>query len=543
VASSPPARSPNAHVLATSVVVVLTLAACVATAPPTAAQAVPTAQSANSTATPEIVGALPNPAAADDEGEYVAVATAGRHNLTLSDGEDVVPVPAGGRVVLSPSPDAVAPGVDGRVVSAPLSLSNAGERLVLRQDGRPVDRLVYEDAPTAERVVATADGRTWRPVGLDPRTVRRHGSAPARGFVLPDSPAAPLDPIRRADERVLLAGYTFSSRRVADALVAAARRGADVRVLVDGSPVGGVDARQATVLDRLVAAGVAVRVVDGERAPVAYHHPKYAVADGAAVVTTENWKPAGTGGESSRGWGVVVRSRSVADDLASLFVADASGPGTTAWADHRRDESLQSSPPANGSYPAATAPAEFRADVSVLTAPGNAGAALRERIASADERVFVVQPTVGRDSALLDATLAAADRGVDVRILLSNAWYLAEENRALADALNARAERRDVPLAVRVAVPRGRYEKIHAKGVVVDDAAVVGSLNWNRHAVTENREVAVVLEGESAAAYYAAAFERDWTASGDQSGRAPRLFLLCVAVVVGVAGAALKRRF
>jgi phosphatidylserine/phosphatidylglycerophosphate/cardiolipin synthase-like enzyme len=491
------------------------------------------------------VAALPNPAAAGDTGEYVVVDTANATNLTLSDGEDTVAVPTGGRVVLSRSPAAVPDRIRGRRVAVPLSLSNAGERLVLRRDDGRADALVYENAPTAERVVATPEGSAWRPVGFEPREARHHGPSTVRAFVLPDAPTAPLAPIREADDRVLLAGYTFGSRRVADALVRAERRGATVRVLLDGSPVGGLTPRQAAALDRLVAAGVEVRLVAGDRASFAFHHPKYAVADDTAVVLTENWNPAGTGGHSSRGWGVVVDSPAVAGDLASLFAADSTAPGTVAWSDSRRTGTVESSP-ANGTFPSHVEPATARADgVTVLTAPGNARDALAARIDSADDRVYVVQPTLGRDSSLLAATLAAAERGVRVRVLLSNAWYVAEDNRALAAALNDRAERRDLRLAVRVADPDGRYEKVHAKGAVVDDAAVVGSLNWNRHAATENREVAVVLDGDEVAGYYADVFERDWTASAerDRSGRTPRLFLLCAVVFVGVAGAALRRRF
>jgi cardiolipin synthase len=38
----------------------------------------------------------------------------------------------------------------------------------------------------------------------------------------------------------------------------------------------------------------------------------------------------------------------------------------------------------------------------------------------------------------------------------------------------------DRPLEVRLADPNGAFEKIHAKGLIVDDDQVVlGSLNWN----------------------------------------------------------------
>jgi len=39
---------------------------------------------------------------------------------------------------------------------------------------------------------------------------------------------------------------------------------------------------------------------------------------------------------------------------------------------------------------------------------------------------------------------------------------------------------------------------------------LVGSLNWNQHAVTENREVNVVVRDERVARRYERAFRADW---------------------------------
>jgi len=63
---------------------------------------------------------------------------------------------------------------------------------------------------------------------------------------------------------------------------------------------------------------------------------------------------------------------------------------------------------------------------------------------------------------------------------------------------------------LRVAEPRGRYGKVHAKGLVVDDAVVVGSLNWNAHAARENREVLVAVESRVLADHFARVFTADW---------------------------------
>jgi len=482
---------------------------------------------------PTIVAAVPNPVADGDAGEFVVVQVPPKSaaNWTLTDGETAVALPAdrpGARLAVTDSPNATRRLADTPVVAVSrLSLSNAGERLRLRRDGSVVATLEYRDAPSGERLVRGSGGRRWRPVGFQPRDVRSHGRATVTGFLLPDAPSVPIETLRDARRRILLAGYTFTSDRVADALAAASRRGVEVRVLVDGDPVGGRSAHGAAVLDRLVAAGVEVAVLGGPHARFEYHHPKYAVVDDRALVTSENWKPAGVGGRSSRGWGVVVDSPSVAADLAGLFRADAGWRDAVPWSRHRRGKSFDPGTPANGSYPSRIDPTTTAGTVRVLTAPGNAESAVVGVIDAADERVDVIQPTIGRrDGPLLRATVRAAARGVEVRVLLSGAWYVAEENAALVEWLNGVAERRGLPLSARVAEPRGRFEKIHTKGVVADDVVVVGSLNWNANAVSDNREVAVAIRSADLAAYFREAFAADW------SSGAGRTTLVLVAGVV-----------
>ncbi|MEF8857043.1 MAG: phospholipase D-like domain-containing protein, partial [Haloplanus sp.] len=260
------------------------------------------------------------------------------------------------------------------------------------------------------------------------------------------------------------------------------------------------------------AAGVDVAVLGGPRARFDYHHPKYAVVDDRALVLTENWKPSGVGGRSSRGWGVVVDSATVAADLATLFRTDAGWRDAIPWRTFRRGTSFDAEPAAEGSYPSRFDPAEATAsEVRVLTAPGNAEVALVDVLDAAERRVDVIQPSIGRrDGPLLRATVRAAERGVEVRVLLSGAWYVAEENAALVEWLNGVAERRDLPLTARVADPAGRYEKVHAKGAVADDVVVVGSLNWNENAVSENREVALAIRSDALAGYFRETFAADW---------------------------------
>ena len=468
--------------------------------------------------TPGVAAVYPNPVTEEDRGEFVVLSVppgTGLDGFSLDDGEEAVALngTASGRVTLSTAPNATErlTGRSARPLPGDLALSNSGETLRLQRGNRTVDTLSYTNAPAAEVVDASGE---WRPLGATNRPVVGAGPGRVRAFALPDAPTLAVSRLRAADRRVLLAGYTLSSRAVTDALVAAVRRNVTVRVLVDGGPVGGMPTRMASRLDRLAAAGAEVRVLTGERARYAFHHAKYVIVDGQALVTTENWKAAGTGGHGSRGWGVATGQPAVVRGLVDTFRADAGWQDALPWRDASQNlTTTAGGAPANGSYPRRFDPRRVRVEgARLLVAPDNAERAVVDLVGNATQSVRVEQVSVGgRRQPFLRATLDAARRGATVRVLLSGAWYVREDNRNITRWLNRRAREQGLDLEARVADPRGRYEKIHAKGVVVDgDRVVVGSLNWNNYSARRNREVAVVLEGEEPARYFRRVFRADW---------------------------------
>ncbi|MFB6085148.1 MAG: phospholipase D-like domain-containing protein, partial [Halorientalis sp.] len=261
---------------------------------------------ARSDATVEVASVYPNPVPDGDAGEFVildATRPTGLGSYTVSDGEDTVALPnttVEGRVALTTAPNLTRNRTDAGIVALDrsLALANDGDRITLARGDETVTQLGYADAPEGEVATPGSDGVDWRPVGATDFPVVTAPGESARAFVLPGGASVPVETLSTADERLLLAGYTLTSARIRRELVAASRRGVAVRVLVDGSPVGGLSRRSARLLDSLANHGVEVTVLTGEPARYAFHHAKYAVVDGRALVTTENWKPAGTGGHS-----------------------------------------------------------------------------------------------------------------------------------------------------------------------------------------------------------------------------------------------------
>ena len=480
----------------------------------------------------------PNPTTKGNRGEYLVVELPESGNWSVHDGhhEASIPANATGEVALSMDPNRTRSHVDDDVAIHRLDdhfpLSASGDRIELRRDGETVDVVAYDRVREGHRWRSEWD--EWRPDGYVPRDPVRIDDAPVTPFVLPDSPKLPIDRLRNADRRLLIAGYTVESERVVDLLVDTAERGVTVRVLVEGAPVGGFPERGAEAADRLADAGGEVLVLDGDPSRFRFHHAKYAGADDRAVVLTENWKASGTGGRSSRGWGVATSDSRVADELAELFEADAGARDARSWREFRDDAEFHASRSANGTYPGRFDPPDSQAaDVELLTAPGNAEDRLVDRIDDADRRVLAIVPrTDGPDGRIVRALRRAADRGVDTHLLLSGAWYDRDRNRELVRTLE------DEPIEVSVAEPRGRFEKVHAKGIVTDDAVVVGSLNWNEVAATENREVLIAIENPDVAEFYARAYAADWRGGGRQLP----VTLVSGLGIAGAAAGALARR-
>ena len=85
----------------------------------------------------------------------------------------------------------------------------------------------------------------------------------------------------------------------------------------------------------------------------------------------------------------------------------------------------------------------------------------------------------GDDSPLLGAIKRAAERGVDVRILL-NAFYADDETWSLVDTVNAEwNDDQGLNATARLMSTSDRITKLHNKGMIVDgETVLVGSMNW-----------------------------------------------------------------
>ncbi|NOZ82822.1 MAG: hypothetical protein GXN98_03260 [Euryarchaeota archaeon] len=385
--------------------------------------------------------------------------------------------------------------------------------------------------------------------------------------------------IDSASESLYINVYTFTSSTVASAVAEKARQGVDVKIIVERTPVGGMPAGEMQLLRALKAAGAEVYLYSGS---LRYNHAKYAIADGSRVlVSTENFGEHGfpADAKGNRGWGVVVHSRELAAYLLEVFMGDLRQS-------RRLEEGLefynfQQVPELEGSWKVYCMQG---LEVVPVVAPENAVDVITELLDSANTSIYVQQfyiyPYWGSSrrgspgnppNPLLEAAIAAARRGVEVRILLDSYWYNTKEdnprsNLRTATYVNGIAKEEGLSLEARLALPYedGRIRLYHTKGVVVDGRAVlVSSVNWNENSPTRNREVGVVvysptpgeslaslrlgeavrlMRGDTPAAYFQRVFEEDWQNSGGELEKGRWRWVAVVVVVLsGAAGLLLRR--
>ena len=295
------------------------------------------------------------------------------------------------------------------------------------------------------------------------------------------------------------------------ALAAAARRGCRVRLILDGHRADG-NAGSAAVV---ALAGGEVRVLD--RA-IAAGHWKLLLVDGRQVaVGTGNliWRdaprhtrrrplPAGQLLRGTREWWSVTDVPDAVDVAGAAIEAAWAAAGDTprSWQTQghvRQDPGAVGAPaPQVEQLQLAADPGRVRLVVGGLAV----AAALRTVIDRAHARVLLTAPYASSRVAAVRALLAAArlarTRGADVRFLLG------ARPRAGDAAYLARAG-----VSARWMDPAASTRG-HAKGLIADGTAVVSSANWSRAGFGANWEAALVMDSAAAAAYLAAAWERDW---------------------------------
>lgn len=361
--------------------------------------------------------------------------------------------------------------------------------------------------------------------------------------------------------------YTLEHRDLAQIIADAALRGVRVRLLLEGSPPGGIDDLQKWCVALIAGAGAEVRYLaaapsapNGYRPRYRFFHAKYGVIDGQRVFNgTENFtydampiatdKPVG----GRRGFYLLTDAPPVVTALQRLFVHD--------WAPERfldlhpfdPSHAKYGGPPADFVWPPTpvytVTASPFReavtvnatAQFTVVSTPENAmrpDAGLHALLAQAGtgDEILVTQlyehknwgdsvsNPVADPNPRLQAMIDAARRGARVRILLDGFFDEPEairSNRATVDYVRALAKAEGLDIDARTGNPT--QGGIHAKVVLVRLGnqywSAVGSLNGGEISHKLNREVVVITNVEAVYQRLAAVFAWDWASSDVATGQ------------------------
>lgn len=322
-----------------------------------------------------------------------------------------------------------------------------------------------------------------------------------------------LTAIEAAQKRVSLEMYIFSDdkigRRFSAALIAAATRGVQVRVLYDF--VGCRDT-PASFFQAMRAAGVHT---------IAYHryrfwrprlwtlwrrnHRKTLVCDGTVAFTgglniSDQWLDKAQGGGGWHDASVRIEGPAVAAIEATFL---------TTWNPRARKrarlapEGLGKLPPAGDTRLCVVTNSELRDRFSIRRAGLHAAR-------DATVRLILANPYFVPDRGILQALKTAVARGLDVRLLVpraSDSWIVDLASRAVLEPL----------LRAGVRIWRSP-EFVHTKMLVLDDTFVsIGSYNLDQRSLAYNLEMVVNIIDERCTREAASFLEEDMAASNELS--------------------------
>jgi phosphatidylserine/phosphatidylglycerophosphate/cardiolipin synthase-like enzyme len=291
-------------------------------------------------------------------------------------------------------------------------------------------------------------------------------SMPVKLFVMPDAGEQPfVDAIVKATKSVHVLIYELGSSNIFTAIKSQAQNGLDVRVILAISE----QSYDQSAYDQLTAAGAKVEWSDPK---FTYMHAKTIVLDGReAIVSTGNF----TSGQikSERNYVVIDDDSADVATLSALFDADF---------------------------------ARMTPDLSctrMLVSPVNSKPRLLSLIKSATKSL-AVESMEFQDSDIRAAVVARANAGVDVRVLIADPSFVAENSSAQTYLTQYGVSGKTL-----------RTPTLHVKSIIVDGTrAYLGSENLSYTSLTANREVGLELiadHGEDVASMVAT-FEKDWAA-------------------------------
>ncbi len=356
-----------------------------------------------------------------------------------------------------------------------------------------------------------------------------------------------------AQTSLFIETYELTHPTLVTILAERARAGVDVRVLLEGSPAGGLTDDSRWAAQQLVAAGVKVNFmvndvgIAHDRYP--YQHSKFAIVDGQTLlVSTENFKLSSMPADANdgetlgrRGYAVIIQDPVLVQRALTIFQLDDDPTHTDifAWqADHPQygvpkdpaytpptPEDLQGYPvryPQAFELNDATAATLFNAPetslkplLALVNQAGQGDVILTQQLYEHPYWGPTDSNAQDDPNVRLEALINAARRGATVRILLDDFFdnpYAARSNRTTVNYVNGIAAAEKLDLVARLGNPSGAglHAKLHLLAIGEQRWVVLASMNGSEASNKLNREMGLALETEQGYNFLANVFNQDW---------------------------------
>ena len=277
-----------------------------------------------------------------------------------------------------------------------------------------------------------------------------------------------LDAINNAQQSVWLEDYLLTDTNVITALENAAKRGLDVRVMLDPHPYGG--GTPTTTINALNAAGAKAQTAN----PVfTYTHEKTMILDGAtAYIMSLNFTYSAMNGKN-REYGVIDTTPTDVQGAINIFNADWSRVADTV------------------------------SNANLVISPDNSRNQFLALINSA-KTSLVIEAEEMQDPTVEQAIASAAQRGVNVQVILPSPSGGSDSNASGIATIKAGGAK----------VEEDSQLYMHAKMMVADGTlAYVGSVNISTNSFDNNRELGVLFTDSPSIATLQQTFQSDWSVS------------------------------
>ena len=504
---------------------------------------------AHSGAVVQIAEFCPDPYLPDDADEYLILSgNSLLDNITLSDGEGGFRFPPGtrlrGSLTIARSAQAYeqshgrlpdfewqdfSPDVPNVISGNLLRMANTGDELALYENNTAIQTVSWPaDVKSREGQVHYLENGIWDRrilmLGQSRFNTGIFRNVSVTAFVSPDcSNEVFEEAINRASDSVYVNMYEFSSPSLGASLAAAKGRGVDVRVLLEGGPVGGISPSEKSLIWAVNRSGIPVwSMVSSktEHAPYRYDHAKYIVIDNnSLLLTSENFKNSGLppkGMSGNRGWGVHLRDPGLARYFTDIFTTDSGSRSVVPYAGTAGDPE----PAPSEKHAIGFSPAQFEGATVIPVIAPDTSYQIADLLNSARSSIEIEQASIKNETQYtlnpyLLSAINASRRGVHVRVLLDSYWYNIEgpnDNDEMVALINHIGVSEQIPIEAKcIDLSVSPVEKIHNKGVIVDDQRVlVSSINWNSNSPNFNREAGVIIDHPGVACYFRDVFDDDW---------------------------------